>query len=146
MRVLLAEFYASNKPGDRCPESENGLVRLHPMPVAMGPQTYLEPRLEPGVHFHQLPDLATIRGYIMAWDAGNPSADNRKEATEVESVDDLKGMAAAIIQEVDGAVIASHGCAGAGNIAGGGSTLHEHGHQICPRATALPPADLEHSI
>ena len=53
MRVLLAELYASNKAGDQCPESENGPVRPHHMPVAMGPQTYLEPRLEPGVHLHR---------------------------------------------------------------------------------------------
>ena len=105
MQVLLAELYASNKPGDRCPEAEKGPVRLHAMLVQMGPRTYLEPRLEPGMHFHRLPDLATIRGYIMAWDAGNPSADDRKEAREVEELDDPRGMAAAIVQEEDGEVI-----------------------------------------
>ena len=63
---------ASNKPGDLCPEAEEGPVRLHAMPVEMGPRTYLEPCLEPGVHFHRLPDLATIRGYIMACDEAVP--------------------------------------------------------------------------
>ena len=42
----------------------------------------------------------------MAWDAGNPGANDRKEARKVEAVDDPRGMAAAIVQEVDGAVIA----------------------------------------
>ena len=62
MPVLLAELHASNALGDTCPDAEDGQVQLHPMPVVMGPQTYLEPRLEPGLHFHRLPDLATIRG------------------------------------------------------------------------------------
>ena len=66
MRVLLAELYASDAPGDTCPMSVAGQVRLHSMPVKEGPRTYLEPRLEPGIHFHTLPDLATIRGYILA--------------------------------------------------------------------------------
>ena len=71
----------------------------------MGPRTFLEPRLEPGVNFHQLPDLVTIWGFITAWDAGNPSVEERQEAREVDEVDDPKGMAAAIIQEVDGEVV-----------------------------------------
>lgn len=137
MKVLLAELYASKKPGDRCPESDDGPVRLHAMPVAMGPRTYLEPRLEPGVHFHRLPDLATIRGYIMAWDAGNPSADDRKEAREVEEIDDPRGMSAAIIQEVDGAL--SHGRDRAGDVAGGRGTLHERSHQVYPRGDGPSP-------
>ena len=105
MRELLAELYASKKPGDRCPDSDDGPVRVHAMPVEMGPRTFLEPRLEPGVHFHQLPDLVAIRGFITAWDAGNPSIVERQEAREVDQVDDPKGMAAAIIQEVDGEVV-----------------------------------------
>ena len=105
MRALLAEVYASNRPEDRCPEVDDGPVRPYDMPVEEGPRTYLEPRLEPGVHFHRLPDLAPIRGYIMAWDAGNPSTDDCKEAIEVEELNDPRGMAAAIVQEVDGAVI-----------------------------------------
>ena len=82
MRVLLAELYASNAPGDTCPDAEYGHVRLHLMPVREGPQTYLEPRLEPGLHFHTLPDLATIRGYILAMDAARPMwrAGRRPEA------------------------------------------------------------------
>ena len=64
MRVLLAELYASNAPGDTFPDAEDGQVRLHPMPVREGPRTCLEPRLKPGLHFHTLPDLATIQGYI----------------------------------------------------------------------------------
>ena len=102
MRVLLAELYASDAPGDTCPDAEDGQVRLHPMPVLMGPRTYLEPRLEPGLHFHRLPDLATIRGYILAMEAGTPGAESRKEAREAEFVDDLAGMAAAIVQDVGG--------------------------------------------
>ena len=52
MRELLAELYASNQPGNRCPDSADGSVWLHPMPIEMGPRTFLQPRLEPGVHFH----------------------------------------------------------------------------------------------
>ena len=106
MRVLLAELYANDKPEDKCPDAADGPVRLHPMPVAIGPRTYLEPRLEPGLHFHRLPDLATIKGYILAMDAGTPDANSRKEARGAEFVDDPKGMAATIIQDVGGAVIA----------------------------------------
>ena len=78
MQELLADLYASKRPGDRCPESDDGPVRLHAMPVQMGPRSSLEPRLEPGrlepgLHFHQLADLVPIRGFITAWDAGNPS-------------------------------------------------------------------------
>ena len=102
MRELLAELYASKRPGDRCPESRDGPVWLHAMPVDMGPRTFLEPRLDPGVHFHQIADMVTIRGFITAWDAGNPSVAERQEAREVDEIDDPKGMAAAVIQEVDG--------------------------------------------
>ena len=133
MRVLLAEIYTSNRPGDRCPEAEDGPVQLYAMPVEMGPRTYLEPRLEPGVHFHRLPDLATTGGYIMAWDAGNPSADDHKEAREVEELNDPRGMAAAIVQEEDGEVIEYTVVRGPA-IAGGQSALDEYGHQICPRS------------
>ena len=46
----------------------------------------------------------SIRGFITTWDAGNPSTEERQEAREVDEVDDPKGMATAIIQEVDGEV------------------------------------------
>ena len=75
------------------------------MPVREGPRTYLEPRLEPGLHFHTLSDLATIRGYILAMDAGTPDAESRKVARGVEFVEDTKGMAAAIIQNVRGVFV-----------------------------------------
>ena len=61
MKVLLAELYASDAPEDRCPVSGAGPVQLHPMPVPEGTRTYLEPCLEPGIHFHAAPDLATVR-------------------------------------------------------------------------------------
>ena len=105
MRVLLAELYASDAPGDTFPMSEDGQVRLHPMPVTEGPRTYLEPCLEPGIHFHTLPDLAAIRGIILAMDAGNPDAESRKEARGAEFIDDPKGMAAAIVQDVNGEAV-----------------------------------------
>ena len=66
MRELLVELYASKKLGDRCPESRDGPVWLHAMPVDMGPRTFLEPRLDPGVHFHQVTDMVTIRGLVVA--------------------------------------------------------------------------------
>ena len=62
--------------------------------------------LEPGLHFHTLPDLATIRGYILAMDAGTPDVESRKVARGVELVEDPKGMAAAIIQDVGGVSVA----------------------------------------
>ena len=67
------------------------------MPVEMGPRTFPEPRQEPGVYFHPLPNVVTIRGFITAWDAGNLSVEERVEAREVDKVDDPPGMAAAII-------------------------------------------------
>ena len=62
--------------------------QLHPMPVMEGPRTYLEPCLERGIHFHTPPDLATVRGFLCAMDAGNPDAESRKEARGAEFVDD----------------------------------------------------------
>ena len=105
MRVLLAELYASDAPGDTCPEPGAGPVQLHPMPAPGGPRTYLEPCLEPGIHFHTPPDLATVRGYDFAMDAGHPSAESRAEARGVETVNDPEGMAAAIVQDVGGRAI-----------------------------------------
>ena len=86
MRVLLAELYASDAPEDPCPCAEDGIVRLHSMPVREGLRTYLDPKLEPGIHFHALPDLATIRGYMLAMDAGTPGAESMKAARKVEFV------------------------------------------------------------
>ena len=72
------------------------------MPVDMGPRTFLEPRLDPGVHFHQVADMVTIRGLLVALDAGHPSEAERQEAREEEDIEDPEGMAAAIIQEAGG--------------------------------------------
>ena len=112
----------------------------------MGPRTYLEPGLEPGVHFHRLPDLATMQGDIIAWDAGNPSADDRKEAGEVEAVGDVRGMAAAIVQEVDGAVIARTVVLGPALSQEGVALSMNTAIKSAHEATGLPPPDLEHSI
>ena len=101
------------------------------MPVEKGPPTYPEPRLEPGVHFHHLPDLATIRGYMMAWDAGNPSADVRKEAREVEELNNPRGMAAAIVEEVNGAVIGYTVVRGPAT-SQEGEAVSMSSHQVCP--------------
>ena len=76
------------------------------MPVREGPRTYLDPRLEPGIHFHTLPDLATIRGYILAMDAGTRGAESMKASWKVEFVDEPAGMSAAIVQVAGGVVIA----------------------------------------
>ena len=105
MRVLLAELYASGAPRDTCPMSKHGPVQLHPMPMTEGPQTYLEPCLEPGIQFHTPLDLATIRGIVLAMDAGNQDAESRKEARGAEFVDDPEGIAAAIVQDVDGEAV-----------------------------------------
>ena len=75
------------------------------MPVREGPRTYLDPRLEPGIHFHTLPDLATIRGYILAMDAGTRGAESMKASWKVEFVDEPAGMSAAIAQVVAGLAI-----------------------------------------
>ena len=106
MRVLLAELYASDAPGDPCPCAEDGLVRLHPMPAREGPRTYLDPKLEPGIHFHVFADLATIRGYLLPMDSGTPSAESMKAARRVEFVDEPAGMTAAVAQVVGGEAIA----------------------------------------
>ena len=66
MRVLLAELYASDARGDKCPMAGDGPARIRPMPAEEGPQTYLEPCLEPGIHFHDPPDLATVQCFICA--------------------------------------------------------------------------------
>ena len=95
MEVLLAELYANDAPADMCPVSGARPVQLRPMPVSEGPRTYLEPCLEPGIHFHTAPDLATVRGYICAMDVGNPDAKSRGQARGEEVVDDPEGMAAA---------------------------------------------------
>ena len=97
------------------------------MPVDMGPRTFLEPRLDPGVHFHQVTDMVTIRGLVVAWDAGNPSVAERQEAREEEDIEDPQGMAAAIIQEAGGEV---HSPKGTGDVPGRGSSLHECSHQV----------------
>ena len=103
--LVLAELYASDAPADKCPLPGIGPVQLHPMPVLEGPRTYLEPCLEPGIHFHTAPDLATVRGFICAMDAGNPYVDSREQARGAEFVDDLEGMAAAIVQDVGGRAV-----------------------------------------
>ena len=146
MRVLLAELYASDTPGDTCPDTEDGPVCLHPMPVAMGPRTYLEPCLEPGLHFHKPPDLATIRGYILAMDAGTPGAESRKEARGAQFVDDPKGMAAAIIQDEGGVVIAHTVVRGPGTAQEGEAHAMNSMIRAVMEATDLPPADSEHAI
>ena len=102
MRELLAELYASKRPGDRCPDSGDGPVRLHAMPVDMGPRTFLKPNLTPGVHFHHVTALVTVLGILLGWDAGNPSVAERQEAREEDDIEDPEGMAAAIIQEAGG--------------------------------------------
>ena len=116
------------------------------MPVAMGSRTYLEPRLEPGIHFHRLPDLATIRGNIMSWDPGNPSDEDRKEAREVKFVDDPNGMAAAIVQEVDGMVIAHTVIRGLVTSQEGEAHAMDTAVKYSREATGLLAADLEHVV
>ena len=116
------------------------------MPVEKGPPTYPEPRLEPGVHFHHLPDLATIRGYMMAWDAGNPSADVRKEAREVEELNNPRGMAAAIVEEVNGAVIGYTVVRGPATSQEGEALSMNTAIKSAQEATGLPLADKEHPI
>ena len=91
MAVLLAELYTSDAPADKCPLSGEGPVRLHPMPVMEGPLSV------PGIHFHTPPDLATVRGFLCAMDAGHPDAENRKKARGAEFIDDPEVMAAAIV-------------------------------------------------
>ena len=97
MRELLAELYASKRPGDRCPDSDGGPVRLRAMPVDMGPRTFLEPKLDPGVHFRHVTEMVTVRGVLLGWDAGHPSVAERQEAREEDDIEDPEGMAAAII-------------------------------------------------
>ena len=105
MRVLLAELYASDAPDDLRPCAEDELVRLHPMPAREGPRTYLDPKLKPGIHVHVLLHLATVRGYILAMDAGTPGEESMKAARQVEFVDEPAGMSAAIAQVVAGLAI-----------------------------------------
>ena len=149
MRVLLAELYASDTPdfdtpGDPCPYAEDGLVRLHPMPVREGRKTYLDPKLEPGIHFHTLPDLATIRGYIFAMDAGTPGAESMKAAKKVEFVDEPAGMCAAVVQVAGGVAIAHTVMRGPGTAQEGESRSINSVVQTVQEAD-LPPVDLEHA-
>ena len=57
LRVFLGE----NFPGD---------CEYTPRPVPCHPPNILYPHTEPGIHFHTLPNLAMIRGKIVAVDAG----------------------------------------------------------------------------
>ena len=112
------------------------------MPVPEGPRTYLEPCLEPGIHFHTAPDLATVRGYICAMDAGNPDAESQGEARGEESIDDPEGMGAAIVQDVDGQAVSY-------SVMRGPATAEEgEAHSINAAVTSvqqsdLPPATVE---
>ena len=67
------------------------------MPVREGAGTYLTPKLEPGIHFHTPPDLATIRGFVFFMGASIPGAEGMKEARQAEFVDEPGKMAAAVV-------------------------------------------------
>ena len=118
------------------------MVRLHPMPVQEGARTYLEPKLEPGIHFHTPPDLATIRGFIFSMDAGIPSAEGMKEARQAEYVDEPGKMAAAVVQVAGGVAVAHSVMKGPGTAQEGESHAINNAVQTV-QAADLPPATLE---
>ena len=61
VQEALGVFLDENFPGD---------CEYTPPPVQTHPPNILYPNTELGVHFHTLPGLATIRGKIVAVDAG----------------------------------------------------------------------------
>ena len=140
MRELLAELYASKRPGDRCPNSGDGPVRLHAMPVEMGPRTILKPNLTPGVHFHHVTALVSILGILLGWDAGNPSMAERQEAREEDDIEDPEGMAAAIVQEAGGEVVSRTILRGPATAQEGEALSMNVAIRSVQEATGLPPA------
>ena len=113
------------------------------MPVDMGPRTFLEPNLDPGVHFHRVTEMVTVQGVLLGWDAGIPSVAERQEAREEDDIEDPEGMAAAIIQEAGGNF--PHSTAGSGDGPGRGGPLHECGHQV-GLGGHWPPPGKQHDV
>ena len=89
MEEFLRELFGDTTP-----------ARVRRPAVPLLPRTYLKPNRTPGVHFHNLPRLATVAGVVAATDAGAPSVRERKAARGVDELpDEGPGMTAAGISK-----------------------------------------------
>uniref|UniRef100_A0A7S1J937 Uncharacterized protein n=1 Tax=Eutreptiella gymnastica TaxID=73025 RepID=A0A7S1J937_9EUGL len=86
MMTLLNEIYRPSGRVMPAPVVVNTAFSQHEVPVRCAPPRVVDPITTPGVHFHEVDHVATIRGIVVGTDAGTPKSGARCQARNIQYV------------------------------------------------------------